>query len=86
MVVTGEEPARIKLADGMRFERGAMSMTHEEADTIMVQQAIKVAKSGVKSICALSDDTHVFILLIYFNYQENISFKLVIQATGNKRN
>jgi len=41
----------------MRFEKDDIATTHEEADIIMVQQAVQLAKSGTKSICVVSDDT-----------------------------
>ena len=85
LIVTGQERTPIELTNRVKLERDDMSTTHEEADVIMVQQAIKLAKSGVKSICVLSDDTDVFVLLIHFYYQENLSCQLVMESTGKER-
>ena len=65
LIVTGEEPSYNELTSWEKFERDGMSTTHEEADVIRVQKAIKLAKSGVRSICVLSM-TDVFILQIHF--------------------
>ena len=83
--MTGEEPNPVELMHGMRFERDDIATTHGEADIIMVQQAIQLAKSGTKSICVVSDDMDVFILLVHFYGQENLSCKLVMEATGKER-
>jgi len=44
----------------------------------MVQQTVQLAKSGIKLICVVSDDTEVFILLVHFYDQKHLSCKLVM--------
>ena len=65
LVVTGEEPIPVELLHGRRFERD-MITTHEKADVIIVQQEVQLLKSDTKTICVISDDTDVFVLLVHF--------------------
>ena len=50
---------------------------HEEADIIMVSYLLEAAKDGKESIRVLSDDTDVFVLLVYWVWK--IDLKISVQ-------
>jgi len=74
-VVTGKYRTSVELRSGTKIDRADLATTHEEADVIMVQQAVELAESGAACITVLSDDTDVFILLIHFYAERNLSCK-----------
>ena len=47
-----------------------MAISHEEADVAIINQALPLAKQGVRVLC---DDTVAFALLVHFDNAENIS-------------
>lgn len=59
-----------------------MVNTHEEADVILVNLAVNLAKSGATFVNILSDDTDVFILLVHFYHQEKLSCEMIMSATS----
>jgi len=65
---------------GMRFKRYDLVITREEADMIMVQQGVKLAKSDFKSMC-VSENMDIF---IHFYHQENLSCKLTKESTAKE--
>jgi hypothetical protein len=54
--------------------------THEEADTILVQQAILAADDVDKQVVVISDDTDVFLLLLYFYNLKKISATILMES------
>ena len=52
-------------------EREDMRTTQDEADTIIMHQMVKVAGSGCGSIKVISDDTDVFVFMLYFYNKED---------------
>ena len=48
-----------------------MRTTHEEADIIIIQQCYGVVSNGCSSVKVISDDTIVFVLLMFFYLQQN---------------
>ena len=49
---------------------------HDEADVTMVSFVLEAAKSGQSVFQILSDDTDVFILLVYWVYWEDLQCKV----------
>ena len=49
-----------------------MTVSHEEADVVIINQALPLAKQG-STVHVLCDDTVAFALLVHFYYAENIS-------------
>ena len=45
---------------------------HDEADITMISYLLMAAKSGTEVVRALSDDTDVFVLLVYWVYRHQI--------------
>ena len=48
------------------IEKKYMAAAHKEADVIMFKQALQSVLSGGKSVCLISGNTDIFILLIHF--------------------
>lgn len=81
LVITGEEGEPHELYNGKVSRRKDLETTHEEADTIIVQQAISVAKANKQAeIIVISDDTDVFLLLLYFCNLTQISNHVFMES------
>ena len=65
LVITGQEDCPIELSMGLCIERQDLINHHEEADVIVVSQAIYVSSVEKKSVGVVADDTDIFILLLY---------------------
>ena len=55
-VANGNYPFPIQINQGVMFERDIMNITHEEADTLIIQQ---LAYVGAANILILADDTYM---------------------------
>ena len=58
---------------------------HEEADVILVNQAVHAAKIGVSGVKVIADDTDIFVLLLHFYLQENLSCDFVMASTSSRK-
>ena len=45
------------------------AFSHDEADITMISYVLQAAYAGKNVICVLSDDTDVFVLLVYWVYK-----------------
>ncbi len=52
-----------------------MTTTQQEADTIIVQQ---VAHMQAERILMMTDDTDIFVLLVHFSFQGDISSSVMM--------
>ena len=84
LIITGphEVPEEIKM--GIKIARNDMKTFHEEADVIMTNQAINLAK-GRSPVTVISDDTDVFLLLLHFSHKYDIDSPLYMEATSGAR-
>ncbi len=65
LTITGQEESPVEIAQGgLVIRREDLKTTHEEADTIIVAQAIYTAKVEGKHVVVMADDTDVYILLL----------------------
>ena len=62
-MLTGNYPFPIQINQGAVFARDDMTVAHEEADTIIIQQ---VASVGAANTLIIAADTYVFGLLCHF--------------------
>ena len=73
LVVTGDDAVPTQVSKGRKIPRLDIATTQKEADIIIMQQAIHLAKEdGVSRVCVLCDDTDVFALLVYFFSREQL--------------
>ena len=54
------------------FGKGVTVFTHDEADITMISYLLMAAEFGTRVIRILSDDTDVFVLLVYWVYRYDI--------------
>ena len=69
----------------MISDRHDLKKTHEEADVIIIQQAVALANAGSKYVCIVCDDTDVFLLLLHFYLILSLSCQMTMEATSSQR-
>ena len=70
LIVTGNDPIPVEISQGAVSRRVEMAITHEEADTMIIQQ---VASVGAAHVLVVADDTDVFVLLCHFVFHGDIT-------------
>ena len=70
LVVTGNDPVPIQIYQGVVSKMEGMVITHEEADTMIIQQ---VAYVGATNVLVVADDTDIFVLLCHFVFRGDIT-------------
>ena len=70
LVITGNDPVPVQINEGVVSRRDDMTITHEEADTMLIQQ---VASVGAANVLVVADDTDVFVLLCHFVFHGDIT-------------
>ena len=63
LVITGSDPTPIQVKEGKLSLRDDLKTSHEEADVIIVQHMVHLARNGERLIKVICDDTDVFLLL-----------------------
>lgn len=81
LVMTGNDPVPIQIYKGVVTRRDDMTTTHDEADTMLIQQ---VASVGVANALVVADDTDVFVLLCHFMFFGEITghIKMISPVSG----
>ena len=85
LIITGQASTPTEVYQGVSKQRDDLRSTHEEADVIMIHQVVSVANGGARDITVLSDDTDVFILLLYHFSQQNLQCSLTMEGTVSGR-
>ena len=86
LIITGQEDTLVETApDGVVIRREDLKTIHEEADTIIVAQAIYAAKIEGKHVVVVADDTDVYILLLYHYHAESLKIPMKLQSTQTER-
>ncbi|KAG0713655.1 hypothetical protein GWK47_015737 [Chionoecetes opilio] len=62
-----------------------MATTHEEADNIIVQQAMAVAVAQQQPVTVLADDTDVYALLLYHYLEQGIQTPMFMESPVKER-
>ena len=62
-----------------------MRTTHEEADVIIAQQALSLARMNKMVIKVVADDTDIFILLLYIYHTQQLTCDLLMSGTNAAR-
>ena len=70
LVITGNDPVPFQINQGVVSRRDDMTITHEEADTMIIQQ---VASVGAANVLVVADDTDVFVFLCRFVFNGDIT-------------
>ena len=85
LVITGPDPTPVQICDGQLADRHDLHTTHEEADVVVIQQAVHLAPTGINSIRMVADDTDVFVLLLYYYTTQQLICNLVMTGTSYGR-
>jgi hypothetical protein len=86
LVITGQDKTPVDIGyGGVITQRNDIATTHEEADNIIVQQAIRVAVNEQKCVTVLADDTDVYILLLYYYLERGIQIPMVMESPIKER-
>ena len=85
MIVTGVDPIPTEICGNRVLKRQDLRTTHEEADVIITQQVVHLAKAGKQSICVVADDTDVFVLLLYFYKTQHLNCSMTMIGTSSGR-
>lgn len=80
LIITAEHPVPISITNGQARTQTNLRNTHEEADVIIVNQLVYLATKGASSISVVSDDTDVFVLLLYFYCKEKLTCEVFMQS------
>ena len=84
-MITGPDPTPVQICDGQLAERNEFRTTHEEADVVIIQQAVHLATTGINSIRVVADDTDVFVLLLYYYTTQQLTCSLVMTGSSYGR-
>ena len=85
LVITGPDPTPVQICDGQFADRHDFRTTHEEADVVIIQQAVHLATTGINSIREVADDPDVFVLLLYYYTTQQLTCNLVMTGTSYGR-
>ena len=69
LTLAGIKDVPIEIVNGVKTELRDLTSSHEEADPIIVQHAIRCCQNN-DCVKVISDDTDVFALLLYFYVSE----------------
>ena len=75
LVIVGSDPVPVEIMKGCVCKRHDLTTTHEEADTIIIQQ---VARVETGTVLVIADDTDIFVLLLHFCHLGNISCNVLM--------
>ena len=85
-IITGTGNVPTQISNGtVIIERREMSTTHEEADNIIVREILMVAKENPSRITVLSDDTDVFVLMLYFYLPDGLHLPVIMESPVKDR-
>ena len=62
-----------------------MATTHEEADNIIVQQAINLATDEQRNVRVVADDTDVFVLLLHHYQEQGLTTQMIMESPIKER-
>jgi hypothetical protein len=79
LVITGEKNCPVEIQNEEIRMRHDLATNHEEADNIIVQQVLRCSLEG-KSITMMSDDTDVFVLLVYYYAQAKLQVPVIMES------
>ena len=85
-VIIGQEKTPVEIRNGgLIIHRRDMDTTHEEADIIIVQQMLMIAKEKPTGITVLSDDTDVFMLLLHYYLEDGLQMLVTMESPIKER-
>ena len=70
LMITGNNPVPTEIKSGVITKRNDLEVTHDEADTIVINQCAPV---HVAAMLVIADDTDVFVLLCHYVHHGSIT-------------
>ena len=82
LVITGQYPTPIQVWNNGTIQREDLKTNHGEADVIIVHHLVRIASgaSGDSYIKVVCDDTDVFVLLIHFYLEKEMTMKVSMES------
>ena len=74
----GENDSPVEIYKSVSIERFDLKSAHEEADNFLAHQMVATSQENQKGILVVSDDTDVFVLLLYHYQAQNIALPVVM--------
>ena len=68
-----------EICSGLQILRPDLMIMHEEADVIIPNQVVYLANIGCCRIKVISDDTDVFVLLVHYYTDKNLTATLIME-------
>ena len=84
LIITGSSNIPIEINASQHVLRYDIQTSHEEADVIIAQQAIRAAADSTKTVKVICDDTDVFVLLLHFYSHLKLSAKVIMEGTSGE--
>ena len=81
LFVTGQEMPPVETSNGIVSIRKDMSISHEEGDTMIIQQTLIAAQSN-EGVSIIADDTYVFVLLLHFYFELKCKVPMFMVSTN----
>ena len=86
LIITGQNKTPVQISNGgLVIHRRDMDTTHEEADNIIVQQVLMIAKENPTGITVLADDTDVFGLLCFHYLADGLKILVRMESPIKQR-
>ena len=85
ILLLGSSNVTTEIHRGVVIARPDFATSHEEADNIIVQQAVMCAKEKSNTIVVVADDTDVFVLLLYHYMKESLTSPMFMSSPVQRR-
>ena len=80
-MIAGQDKTPVEISyGGVVIYRRNMATRTEEADNIIIQQMLLIAKQNPSGITVLSDDTDVFVLLLHYYLEAGLQVLVLIES------
>ena len=85
LVITGSCNTPVEIRKGVVIYREDISTSHEEADCIIVQQAVMVSKENKLGVSIVANDTDVLLLILHHYLQQKLTNCMLMESPINCR-
>ena len=86
LIITGQAEVPTEMSPGnIVIERNDLKTTHEEADPIVVAQAMYVEKVEGKSVSVVADDTDIYALLLHHYFYLDLHVPMIMESPKKER-
>ena len=81
-MITGENPTPVQVWNNFSLQREDLKINHDKVDVIIVHHVFRIASeasddSYIKVVCS---DTDVFVLLIHFYLEKNMTINISMES------